>query len=396
MNKKVVLCIGGAASQCHLIETAKNMNYRTICVDYDDDCAGKDVADEFYKISTSDIQGIVELGKEKEVTAVISTQSDLGLKTSSYVAEELGLHGLSKKTIEIFTNKVNMREFLYANGYNCPRFKKCYNEEQVRQAIKEISGNVVIKPLDSQGSRGVQIISFIDGEQSFRDAFQYSRSENAVIVEEYLGNEEYTVEGYMRHGKHTTLAISRKQHYEDYPCVSNELLYNWKNEQELNELAVIHNDMLEKTGLEYGITHSEYLKKDGKFYLVEFTARGGGSHIASVIVPYISGIDVEKELLLDTLELPREEYVVPKTRKNAILKFFEFKEGKVKQIIGLEQIKKIQGVFYVSLHYKEGDYIKAVKDDTNRHGFYIAGADKEQQLRNIMKEIENGIRIVYE
>lgn len=396
MNRRIILFIGGAASQCHIIEIAKRMNYETICVDYDEQCLGKEVADEFYKISTSEVEKIVELGKEKEIIAVVSTQSDLGLKTASCVAKELGLYGLSEKSIEIFTNKVNMRKFLSANGYNCPQFRKCYNSEQVRQAMQEISGDVVIKPLDSQGSRGVQIISSIDGERAFQEAFQYSKSEAAVIVEEYLGNEEYTVEGYMRHGKHTTLAISRKQHYEDYPCVSNELLYNWADEQDLNELAIIHNEMLQKTGLEYGITHSEYLKKDGKFYLVEFTARGGGSHIASKIVPYISGIDVELELLLDTLELPRDQYISSKRRKYAILKFFEFEEGKIKEIIGLEKMEQISGLLYISLQYKAGDCIKAVKDDTNRHGFYIAGADTEQQLRKIMQEIENGIKIVYE
>lgn len=396
MNKKVILFVGGAASQCHIIEIAKSMNYGTICVDYDERCQGKEIADEFYKISTSDVEEIVKLGKKKAITAVVSTQSDLGLKTASCVAEKLGLQGLSEKTIEMFTNKVNMRMFLSANGYNCPQFKKCYDLEQVKQAMQEIPGDVVIKPLDSQGSRGVQIISEIGDNKGFQETFKYSKSEAAVIVEEYLGSEEYTVEGYMRYGRHTTLAISRKQHYRDYPCVSNELFYNWEDEQELNELAEMHNEMLEKTGLEYGITHSEYLKKDGKFYLVEFTARGGGSHIASEIIPYVSGIDVERELLLDTLELSRDQYILSQRRKCAILKFFEFREGKIKQIIGLEQIEKIPGVLYISLQYKPGDYIRAVKDDTNRHGFYIAGADTEKQLSRIMKEIENGIKIVYE
>ena len=39
------------------------------------------------------------------------------------------------------------------------------------------------------------------------------------------------------------------------------------------------------------ITHSEYKFEDGDYYLIEMAARGGGSRIASDIVPFMSGVD---------------------------------------------------------------------------------------------------------
>lgn len=390
-----LLTIGGAENQCHLIRIAKNLGYYVICVDLDKDCQGKREADEFYNISTNDVDAIVKLGMEKNVSGIICTQSDLGIKSTACVARKLGLKGVSNNTINLFTNKLAMREFLKTHNYNYPYFKKCTCLEDIREAIKDINGSAVIKPLDSQGSRGVKIINDLQ-EDTFHETLKYSTGEAAVIVEEYLGNEEYTVEGYMRNGRHTTLAISKKQHYKELPCVSNELLYSWTNEQELNELAEMHNNMIEKTGLEFGITHSEYIKKNNKFYLVEFTARGGGAHISSLIVPYISGIDVEKELLLDTLELSRSKYIVPQKRKVAVLKFLEFDEGKIREIKGIEEAKNIPEVMYIKSYYGKGDHVKKVLDDTNRHGFYIAGADSLEELRVLMRDVEDRIKIVYE
>lgn len=50
-------------------------------------------------------------------------------------------------------------------------------------------------------------------------------------------------------------------------------------------------ELISGTGIKYAITHSEYKFEDGDYYLIEMAARGGGSRIASDIVPFMSGVD---------------------------------------------------------------------------------------------------------
>lgn len=119
MPEKIILA-GGAESQCHAIEILKNQGYHVIVVDYDADCMGGRLADEFFCVSTADVEEITRIAKEKNVKAVIAVQSDLGLCTSAMVSERLGLNHIPMDKVELFTNKYKMRQFLKEHGFDIP------------------------------------------------------------------------------------------------------------------------------------------------------------------------------------------------------------------------------------------------------------------------------------
>ncbi len=67
---------------------------------------------------------------------------------------------------------------------------------------------MIIKPLDSQSSRG---IFTIESEQELRDRFAeteaFTNSGDYVLVERYIEGTEFTVDGIVIDGTHHTLAI---------------------------------------------------------------------------------------------------------------------------------------------------------------------------------------------
>ena len=93
-------------------------------------------------------------------------------------------------------------------------------------------------------------------------------------------------------GTHHTLAISQKEHYSYNRNIASKLFFTNYNETfDYDLLRKTNDELISGTGIKYAITHSEYKFEDGDYYLIEMAARGGGSRIASDIVPFMSGVD---------------------------------------------------------------------------------------------------------
>ena len=153
--------------------------------------------------------------------------------------------------------------------------------------------------------------------------------------------------------------------------------------------------MVEKMGLPFGLTHAEYKYMDGKFYLIEIAARGGGTKISSDIVPIMSGVN-SNEIYINALLGKREKFSINYEKdKYAILGFFDFAPGKVTAIEGMEEVKKMQGVHEVGLNFKVGDTIGKAEDDRSRVGYYILYADSYQKLRRLESEMKGTLQIKY-
>lgn len=61
--QKRVLFLGGAYAQIPIIQEAKNRGWYIITCDYLPDNPGHKLADEYYNVSTTDFQGVLELAK---------------------------------------------------------------------------------------------------------------------------------------------------------------------------------------------------------------------------------------------------------------------------------------------------------------------------------------------
>lgn len=386
-----ILVLGGSVGQCHIISLARNMNCKVVMADMDDNCPGKDLADRFYAVSTDAVEDLIAIARSEKVSRVVSAQSDLGIVSASKINNTLGLPGIGLQEARLFSNKLLMRNFQMEKGFHYPRFQLCETIEDVREFQHKYGFPFIAKPLDSQGSRGVSIIRSECDMDMLMQIQGYNRDAKGIIVEEMLIGDEYTVEGVMVQGKHHTLCVSHKRHYADLPCVSNQLLYGW--EEEYNDLVYIHDKLINATGLSVGVTHSEYIKTPKGFELVEFAARGGGSLIASHIVPAVSGWDPEAIYLNEIFGKQTELPIMRK--KWAVLDFISLEERRIKKIDGIEKIKNMPGVIEFHLAYDEGDTVMPVSDDTNRHGYYIAVSDTKQSLANLMKQIKSNLKIVY-
>ena len=273
------------------------------------------------------------------------------------------------------------------------KFKYCITKADAIDFFNEY-GKSIIKPLDSQSSRGVHIINSLnDLENSFDDSIQYSNNDKAIIIEQYIDGVEFTVDGIKTNKEYITTAISEKDHYSYNASIANKLLFSKDNKKyDYNKLAEINKRIVEILNLPFGLTHAEYKYCDGEFYLIEIAARGGGTRISSDIVPIISGINTN-EMLINIVTGGSVNVEVKENYDYAMLGFFDFKPGKIIDIIGLKDARQIDGVVDVELEVEKGQYLNDAKDDRSRCGYYIIYANSYSELQRIEANVKDTVKI---
>lgn len=399
MKKKLAI-ICASSQQIRLVNQAKEMGVETHCFAWDKegytDCKG--IADYFHPISIFEKEQISEICKELNIDGVMSN-NDMAFPTVAYVAKHLNLPSLSIQDAALYTNKYLMRNFCKENGFLYPPYMICKNVEEAKTFFEKNNKNkMIIKPLDSSASKGVNIINNVnDLDLYFPKALSISMVEKAVLAEHYIEGTEFTVDGITFGGKHYSLAISKKKHYEYNPNVANELFFSHTNPRfDYQQLRTQNNQLVEATRLADGcLTHAEYKFEDGKFWLIEITARGGG--YLSPIVRYMSGIDTAKFVMESALGINSITNISPNLSNNrfAVLSFLDMpaQGGYIASVEGLDEIKNMDHLLRFGMEYKIGDYIKKIESDNQRVGFYIAVGDTRAEVKKVMDTVNKIFKI---
>ena len=394
------MILGGGEFQVPLIKRAKKLGYYVILCDFRDDVEGIALSDKHYLVNTLDSSQLIEVGEKEKPNGVV-TNSEPAFLSMAHAAEKLGLRCMSVDDTKLYKNKFLMREFCHAHGILSPRYKCCKNVEEALDFFNEIQKKCIIKPLDNSASRGVfSVNSEKDIKLHFDQCITASSADNpAIIIEEYITGTEFTIDGIMTPKGHRCLAVSEKKHYEYNENVAYQLLFDNKNEYFDYDLLRKENDhLVDLTGIPFGLTHAEYKYSNGRFFLIEIQARGGGNYIATDIVPFISGVDSYKEQLKWAVgEEVDADYSYEKlSSRCAVLHFFDVpgKGGVVKEIKGLDFLDSLSEQVMYHLNFKVGDTIQQTINDSTRIGWYILKSPNRTDLDEMIRTINNHFKII--
>lgn len=402
MKKLLIIC--GGKFQIPIVKKAKEMGYFVINSNLYENSPAFKYADSHYVIDVLNWQKNLEVAKKEHVDGVISEQSEISVRTVAKVSEALNLKSISTELSKLYTNKYLMREFCRQNNFFYPKYLKTTDKKKACDFVKRINKKTIMKPLDAMSSRGIYIINTVDDVISnFENCCKNSSDKKSVIIEEYIDGPEFTVDGITINGKHYCLAISEKQHFKHNPSIANRLFFSYSNEKyNYDELRKVCNSIIESSQLKFGLTHSEFKFYNNKFYLIEMAARGGGGNIATDIVPFISGIDNYKYYISsaanDLINFDEMDFLnTIKCSKNkiAVLGFLDFdsKGLPIKEIVGLDFVKKIEGLHKLQINFEIGDIIKHAEDDSSRSVSYILFSDSKEKLLRNEKLIIDSLKI---
>lgn len=402
MNR--IMIIAGGTWQVPLIKKAKSLGYSVVNSNLYENSPGFEYADFTAVCDVRDKESNLAIAEKYGVSGVLTDQSDIAVPTVAYVSEKMNCPTIGSEAAELFTNKFKMREFCEKYETYSLEYKLCRNVEEAITFFEALNQKAIIKPLDSQSSRGVFTIHTVEElKEKFQISQSFSCNSHEVLIERFISGKEFTIDGIMLNGKHHSLAISEKSHFEYNKNIASELLFSYDNDKyDYNQLRQQHNELLEKTGLKFGLTHAEYKCEDGKFILIEMAARGGGTRIASDIVPYMSGIDTYQMLIESAIGMGDNQlydFTIQKRIKErwAVLKFLDIESAgrAITKIKGVKEIKKQKEVLDFALEFNVGDVIGRAQDDRSRVGYYIACANSRKEIQNVDKTIRELLEITF-
>lgn len=401
MKKSNILVIPGSNWQIPIVNKIKSMGHKVLVVNPYEDSPTFSYADGHCVSDIFAYDTVIEYCKKEKINGIISEECDIAMPAVAKYGKELGLETLSVEDAHLFTDKFAMRDFCKRNNFPSPEYKICYSVEDAICFFNEIKTKMIIKPLDSNSSRGVYTIESEDDiKQYFEKTLSYSKIKKAVIIERYINGVEFTIDGIKTPGKHYSLAISEKKHFKHNMNIASELYFTHQNSNFDYELLRKTNDaFVNASGLKFGLTHAEYKYENGVFYLIEIAARGGGNLISSDIVPYMSGVDNYKYLINCSLgNITSPDFTVSESLKErvAVLKFFETPKngGIVEKIEGTEFLENNPLIDTYKLYFNIGDVIEPAKNDAARVGFYIACCESKEELDSLMEKINNTVKII--
>jgi biotin carboxylase len=288
--------LGGSYFQVPAIKYAKDAGYYVITCDYLPENPGHKYADEYYNISTTNLDGVLELASKLNIDGIVAYASDPAAPTAAYVSEKLGLPGNPYNSIKILTEKDLFRDFLKANGFNVPLAKGYISYETLLFDIDKFTFPIMIKPVDSSGSKGVfKVISICELKEGFDYAISFSRGKRVVVEEFILNNgpqlhgDAFVVDGEIKFcylgDHHYNLNINPFVPYSTTLPSIHSIDTLEKVEKEIQNLVSL---MCIKQG---AFNIEARIGFNGKLYLMEVGPRNGGNLVPQLEY-YASGYDM--------------------------------------------------------------------------------------------------------
>ena len=398
---KKILLLGGSAQQLVAIKKAKELGYKTILCDYLPDNPGQYISDVFYQESTTNKEKILEIAEKEKIDGIVAYASDPAAPTAAFVAEKLKLPGNPYKSVEILCNKDKFRKFLSDNNFNTPKADAYTNYEELEKEIKKYKFPVMIKPVDSSGSKGVSRVDDINGlREKFNCAMSFSRSKR-VIVEEYVEGFGYQIagDGFSVNGKLVFRAFAN-DHFDSkspnkYAPVSASFPYNMPSEihdKIHNEIQRVL-DILQMKNSAYNFDIR--IDKDYNVYLMEIGPRNGGN-----MIPQIIQLGTGVDLVEYTIKASMGEDCSDLTMKEfkgyyAYYAVHSLKEGILKGI-NFEKDFENNNIVEINLNYAIGDKIPAYTGSNGTLGILLLKFNSEDEMLNKIENINKYIKVELE
>ena len=319
---KKVLIIGASILQLPAIKKAKELGYYVAVADYNPEAIGIPFADEYFNVSTIDIDGVVKVAQDFKPDGIMTLATDMPMRAVAKACLMLKLPGISYDTAVKATDKGEMIKAFEANGVEHPWYYIVPAPGDLNNVIESITYPCIMKPTDNAGSRGVVLCH---SREELEKEYEYSHHESrggAVIIEEYLQGAEFSIEVMVVNGEPHVLQITDKlttgaPHFVEMGH-SQPTRQNTENQERIRDLAC---RAVKAVGINIGPAHVEMIMtKDGP-KMVELGARMGGDCITTHLVPLSTGID----MVASTIKLACGEKIdiEPKFNKGSAIRYFE-------------------------------------------------------------------------
>jgi biotin carboxylase len=394
---KKILLLGGSAQQVVAIETAKRLGYYTVVCDYLTDNPGQYVADKFYLVSTTDKEAILKVAKNERINGVIAYASDPAAPTAAFVAEQLGLPTNPYKSVDILCNKDKFRTFLFENGFDCPVANSYTSAELAFQDKDSFEYPIIMKPVDSSGSKGVTILQTSEGfENAVNFAFSFSRSKRIIIEKFIVQKHKYNIGGdiFVDNGKVIIWGLMNcfREHSPNPLVPGGEIFPVLLNDSDLEKVKAVLQDLVTKLKIQCGCMNIELMiDKDDKVYLIDIGPRAGGNMIP-IQLSAIFDVDIVEMSVQAAMgeKLNVTPHIAIPYCSHYVLHSDE--DGIYQDIVFSKEIE--QNIFRKELYKKKGEQVERFDNAAKALGIIFLKFASAEEMYNKMNRMNDYVKVV--
>ena len=350
---KKLLIIGSDFGTIDIVKEAKKMGLWVIVADYFAYTPTKDLADESWTLSTTDIDALEQKCREENVSAIAYGASDFNIGNVRILCKRLNLpvYCSDDYAWKVSRDKSEFKKVCLEVGAPVAKGYKL-TDALSRAELDQIVYPVIVKPVDLSGNRGM---SYCYNEEQLIAGYRKARelSKNPTIVcERMLKGPELYVNYAIANGEAKLLYYTAEhnqpgQLHNMYSIINTTNVYMKTYLDEVNEKV---KDVFKAIGCTEGIAWIEtIMDQDGHFYLLEMGYRFGGEMI---YVPWekVSGFNSVRWMIETALGVKHTSADLPKDlekpEKQVAATYYMFckRDGIVGSIEGLDYVKSLKNV----------------------------------------------------
>lgn len=391
-----LMLLGGSQCQLNAAKMAKAMGHTVILADYLANPPAAAACDAHERVSTFDARACIEAARRNRVDGIFTAGSDQPVLTAALVAQALGLSSpISVDTARRATNKRAMKEAFARYGVPNAAYAFLRRGEDAR-VLSGLQPPLVIKPLDSQGQRGVfKADTAREAAERLAETLSFSREDEA-IVESFYPSREVTLSAFMLDGRLYPLTLTDRQLLDDpthigvcaahrYPSVFAE------REREIDEVAA---GVARALGILQGPLYIQFLIGDRGVIVNEASARIGGA-FEDVFIPWVTGFNIleavirlaaGETLASDALKVMRACGVGRQVSAQLLF----CRPGAVASVTPVETLLDLPGVLAAGYNYGAGSVIPAAHNATARFGHCVLATedgDMDAKLKRLYRTL---------
>lgn len=407
LNGKRLLVLGGSRISCEIIRHARAMGITTGVTDWYplEKSPAKRDADEAYFVSTSDIDAMVSLIRERQFDGVVTGFTDSVLPYYAEMCERAGLPAYgTKEQFETFTDKEKYKKLMRA--FDVPTIPEySIDLDRFDETTRDIVYPVIVKPTDGSGSRGITVCKNKDELRAAVTFANEASKAKEVLVEQYIDNAEATVFWLFVDGKYymTLLGNRHVKHNQpgELPLPAGYTYPAAVQPRFLAETAPKMERMFRSVGIKNGIMFMQTKIMDGLCVVYDIGYRLTGS-LEYINLKEMCGYDPMDMLIHFALtgEMGEPEigtkadpYLGGKYAYNVSILC---KPGKIAKITGIDEMRRLPGVIDVVVAHPEGETITmAMKGRLAQITIRILGrAESIGQMKEEMLEIQRLAHVI--
>lgn len=343
--------------------------------------------------STFDAEGCLEVARKYKIDGILTVGTDQPVLTCAKVASDFELpFFLDAETAKAVTHKKVMKNIF--KEYEIPSAKyRLLKEGFTEDELRGLKFPLVIKPLDSQGQRGVYKVSSLQEIRNLLpNVLSYSR-ENEILVEEFYESEEITLSGWVREGIVHILTVTDRLTISNYPHIGICVAHNFPSKHlsaNFHEIKELAEKIVKAFKIKNGPIYFQMLIGSDGIKVNEIACRIGGAY-EDELIPVITGVDILDMVITHAAgqEIdfsPIEAYNLKKNTNYAAVQMIFTKPGKIGKMTPMHTIMMLPGAIAGKFNYHEGSTVQEIQNATQRVGYMIFQSDSLVDLKKRIAE----------